>query len=71
MRKENTCTVLIRLFLYFLMLILSPLILIWWLVELQLNGGIVFIALVLMSRFILLGIEKIVVSVLGKSEVAE
>ncbi len=67
MRKENTCTVLIRLFLYFLMLILSPLILIWWLVELQLNGGIVFIALVLMSRFILLGIDKIL-SIINKKD---
>ncbi len=71
MRKENTCTVLIRLFLYFLMLILITSILVWGLVQLPLNGGLMFIAMILISRCVLLGIEKIVVSVLGKSEVAE
>ena len=71
MGKENTCTVLIRLFLYFLMLILITSILVWGLVQLPLNGGLMFIAMILISRCVLLGIEKIVVSVLGKSEVVE
>ena len=71
MRKENTCTVLIRLFLYFLMLILITSILVWGLVQSHLNGGLIFIAMILISRCVLLGIEKIVAIVLGKSEVAE
>ena len=70
MGKENTCTVLIGLFLWLLLILITS-ILVWGLVQFHLNGGLIFIAMILISRCVLLGIEKIVAIVLGKSEVVE
>ena len=59
MRKENTGTVLIRFLLCFLMLFIMTLILVWGVVHLPHAVGSMAIALMLISRFMLLGIDKI------------